>query len=61
MKTMKHNHRIGATSKCTLRVMEDTVGENHHFNGIIGDAWLGSAQTTVSELFIRLGLREYSK
>jgi hypothetical protein len=49
MKNMKHNHRIGATSGCTLRVMEDTVGENHHFHGIIGDAWFGSTRT-VSEL-----------
>jgi hypothetical protein len=49
MKTMKHNQPIGATSRCTLRVVEDTVGESHHFNGIIGDAWFGSTRT-VSEL-----------
>jgi hypothetical protein len=30
-------------------VVEDTVGESHHFNGIIGDAWFGSTRT-VSEL-----------
>jgi hypothetical protein len=46
---MMRNHRIGATSGCTLRVMEDTVGENHHFNGMIGDAWLGLTWT-VNEL-----------
>jgi hypothetical protein len=49
MKTMKHNNCIGATSGCTLRVMEDKVGENHHFNGIIVDAWFGLTQT-VTEL-----------
>ncbi len=49
MKTMKHNHRIGATSGCTLRVMEGAVGENHHFHGIIGDAWFSSTWT-ISEL-----------
>lgn len=49
MKSRKHNQRIGATSGCTLRVMEDTVGGSHHFNGIIGDAWFGSTRT-VSEL-----------
>ncbi len=49
MKSRKHNQRIGATSGCTLRVMEDAVGGSHHFNGIIGDAWFGSTRT-VSEL-----------
>jgi hypothetical protein len=32
-------------SGCTLRMMEDTVGEDTPFNGIIGDAWFGSTRT----------------
>jgi hypothetical protein len=49
MKEMMYNNRIGATSGCTLRMMEDTVGEDTPFNGIIGDAWFGSTRT-VSEV-----------
>ena len=42
MKTMKYNNEIGATSGCTLRMMEDTVGEDTPFYGILGVAWFGS-------------------
>jgi hypothetical protein len=35
MKSRKHNQQIEAISGCTLRFMEDTVGESHHFNVII--------------------------
>ena len=50
MKEMMYNNRIGATSGCTLRMMEDTVGEDTPFNDIIGDAWFGSTRT-VGEVF----------
>jgi len=49
MKEMMYNNRIGVTSGCTLRMMEDTVGKDTPFNGIIGDAWFGSTRT-VSEV-----------
>jgi hypothetical protein len=45
MKEMMYNNRIGVTSGCTLRMMEDTVGDDTPFNGIIGDAWFGSTRT----------------
>ncbi len=48
MKDQKYNQALGATTGCTLRLMEEAAGEES-FQGIIGDAWFGSTRT-VSEL-----------
>jgi hypothetical protein len=44
MKSEKYNRELGATTGCTLRLMEETAGDVS-FQGIIGDARFGSTRT----------------
>ncbi len=46
MKEKKYNRDLGATTGCTLRLLEDTIPEgNNESHGIRGDAWFGSVRT----------------
>jgi hypothetical protein len=54
MKEKRHNRDVGATTGCTLGLLEDSIAEDEHTyaHGIRGDAWFGSVRTA-SELGIR--------
>jgi hypothetical protein len=47
MKDKKYNRELGATTGCTLRLLEDTIPDydNDQAHGIRGDAWFGSVRT----------------
>lgn len=46
MKEKKYNKDLGATTGCTLRLLEATIPEgNNESHGIRGDAWFGSVRT----------------
>ncbi len=46
MKEKKDNKDLGATTGCTLRLLEATIPEgNNESHGIRGDAWFGSVRT----------------
>jgi hypothetical protein len=54
MADKKYNASLGATAGCTLRLAEETIGEDdeNQVHGVRGDAWFGSVKTA-SELAIR--------
>ena len=46
IKDKRYNRELGATTGCTLRLLEDTIIEGEHQpHGIRGDAWFGSVRT----------------
>jgi hypothetical protein len=54
MKEKRHNRDVGATTGCTLHLLEDSIAEDEHTYAhvIRGDDWFGSVRTA-SELGIR--------
>jgi len=47
MKEKRYNRELGATTGCTLRLLEDSIpaDEQDQAHGIRGDAWFGSVRT----------------
>ena len=47
MKEKRYNRELGATTGCTLHLLEDSIpaDEQDQAHGIRGDAWFGSVRT----------------
>ncbi len=49
VKEKKQNREVGATTGCTLHLLEDSIaGDEHAYtHGICGDTWFGSVRTAI--------------